>query len=204
MTESQAGAPTDGRFDRFSNDDSRDLLAEFPLAWLVARNGAEASQLPLLGEYDDEGRLVGLLGHMARRNPLFARLTDAPAATILFSGPNGYVSPDHAERRDWAPTWNYAQLVIDAQIAFLPDDADASLAALVEAMEGDRWGHQHLGKRYPGMAAAIIAFRARVLRLNGRFKLGQDEQPAVLAAIMRNHPDAALVRWMRRFAPDRG
>ncbi|AJP72105.1 FMN-binding negative transcriptional regulator [Sphingomonas hengshuiensis] len=189
-------------FDRFDDSDVRDLIAEYPLAWVVAVGGQ--SLLPLLGEVDGDGRLTHLLGHMGRSNPLFAQLSADPRATILFTGPQGYVSPDHAQRRNWGPTWNYAQLAITAEIEFLPDEGDAALAALTLAMEGDRWSAAELGPRYTGMAAAIIAFRARVTGLTGRFKLGQDEPDETFSAILRTHPDAALVAWMRRFGKARG
>lgn len=194
-------------FARFDDADVLALVAEFPLAWIVARGAssdpAEASLLPLLGEYDEAGRLVRLLGHLGRRNPLYALLSARPAATILFNGPHGYVSPAQAEWRDWGPTWNYAQLTVAADILFEPDGADAALTALVEAMEGPTddggWSSAELGGRYAGMAGAIVAFRAHVTAVAGRFKLGQDERRPVFDAIVRNHPDAALVRWMRRF-----
>ena len=187
------------RFSQFEAADVRDLIAEYPLAWVVARGTAEASLLPLLGEYDEAGGLVRLLGHLGRRNPLHARLREASAATILFNGPQGYVSPDHAGLRDWGPTWNYAQLTIAADVVFEPERTEEALATLVSAMEGDRWSSAELGDRYAGMTGAIIGFRAHVATLDGRFKLGQDERRPVLDAILRNHPDAALVRWMRRF-----
>lgn len=194
-------------FTRFDDADIRDLVAEFPLAWIVARDPssdpAAASLLPLLGEYDETGRLVRLLGHLGRRNPLYAQLTERPAATILFNGPHGYVSPAQAGLRDWGPTWNYAQLTVAADVVFEPADTDDALAALVEAMEGPKengaWSSAELGDRYAGMAGAIVAFRAHVTAIAGRFKLGQDERRPVFDAILRNHPDVALVRWMRRF-----
>lgn len=186
-------------FATFEPSDVRDLLAEFPLAWVIAREGGAASLLPLLGEYDDDGRLVSLLGHMGRRNALHAQLMQAPAATILVNGPQGYVSPDHAGRRGWGPTWNYAQLTIGATVTFLPDATDHAIDTLVHAMEEDRWSRAELGERYDGMARAIIAFRARVDSLSGRFKLGQDEDPATFANIVESHPDSLLTRWMRRF-----
>jgi transcriptional regulator len=186
-------------FDRYDDDDVRELIAAYPLAWVVARGSATASLLPLLGEYDAQGRLVSLMGHMGRRNPLHAELSAASSATILFTGPQAYVSPAHAERRDWGPTWNYAQLTIAADVAFLPDRSEAALAELVEAMEGGRWTHEELGERYRGMAAAIVAFRADVTHLTGRFKLGQDEAPEVFDAICRNIGDDELVEWMKRF-----
>lgn len=185
-------------FDRYTPAQVRDLIADYPLAWVSA--GADARLLPLLGEYDADGRLVSLLGHMARRNPLHARLAAAPAASLLFTGPQGYVSPAQAERRDWGPTWNYATLVIGAEVKFLPDGIDQALAVLTQAMEGTDWTVGELGSRYSGMAAAVVAFRAHVTTITGRFKLGQDEAPEVFAAICRNHPDAALVRWMRRLS----
>jgi transcriptional regulator len=186
-------------FEQFTRDDVRDLISEFPLAWLVARGESKASLLPLLGEYDDAGELVSLLGHLARRNPLVALLSDAPAATILINGPHGYVSPDQAERRDWGPTWNYAQLTIAADMRFLDGEIDTALDALIRAMEGDRWTSAQLGPRYAGMARAVIPFRAHVTGVSGRFKLGQDEDRDTLAAILRNHHDPTLTRWMRRF-----
>jgi transcriptional regulator len=196
----EAGEQIGAMFDQHTHADVSDLIAEYPLAWVCARASDEASLLPLLGEYDAEGRLVALFGHMARRNPLHARLTAAPEATVLFTGPQAYVSPAQAERRNWGPTWNYAKLVIGATVEFLPDAVDEALAALTRAMEGDRWKADELGARYAGMASAVVAFRAHVTSMTARFKLGQDEAPEVFAAICRNHPDAGLVRWMRRFS----
>lgn len=195
-------------FEAFDDKDVQDLIAEFPLAWLCAADGRvdHASLLPLLGVYDAQARLTELVGHMARRNPLFVALSGSPRALILFRGPEGYVSPEHAGKRDWGPTWNYAQLRIEADVAFEPDRTGAALDMLVDAMEQGRaapWRAGELGERYPQMKQAIIAFRARVTKLSGTFKLGQDEQPETLRAILANLPDPSLVRWMRRFNRDR-
>jgi transcriptional regulator len=185
-------------FDGYTAADVRDLIAEYPLAWVTAPGGA-ASLLPLLGEYDADGTLLRLFGHMARSNPLVAALGQAPRATILFVGPHGYVSPDHAGKRDWGPTWNFVELAITADLLFQPEATGEALDTLVDAMEHGRWTSAELGARYDGMAAAVIAFRAHVVAVKGRFKLGQDESRPVFESILRSHPDAALVRWMQRF-----
>lgn len=192
-------------FTRYLPADVRDLIAEYPLAWVCAAGGEadQASLLPLLGEYDEEGRLVRLLGHMARRNPLAERLLADPRVLILFNGPHAYISPEHAGLRDWAPTWTFAQLRIEAELVFEPEHTGQALAELVDTMESGRiapWAVSELGARYPGMAAAIIGFRARVTKVLGQFKLGQDERPDVLEAILASIDDPALCRWMRRFA----
>jgi transcriptional regulator len=197
-------APKAPRFERFDDDDVRALIEAYPLAWVCAGSGAaiEASQLPLIGVYDDAGRLTELIGHLMRSNWLYPALTVAPDATILFAGPDAYVSPEHAGRRDWAPTWNYAQLRIGAEIAFDEDFTEYSLQVLIDAMEAERaqpWDIGELGARYHAMLGRIIGFRARVTSLSGKFKLGQDENPATLNAILANLPDAAMSAWMRRF-----
>lgn len=195
-------------FASFEDADVRDLIAEYPLAWVCAPGAGpeNASLLPLLGEYDEAGRLTHLFGHMSRRNPLVGQLSVDPRALILFQGPQAYISPAHAGRRDWAPTWNFAQLRIDARVTFLPDETRLALDSLVRAMERpfDRpWEVAELGDRLEPMQAAIIAFRAKVIDLSGKFKLGQDEGVETLETIVETLPDSATVRWMRRFNTQR-
>jgi transcriptional regulator len=196
-------------FEQFSADDAAELIREFPLAWVLPGVGddrLQASMLPLLAERNEQGAVVALNGHMARRNPLYAALAAHPLATILFQGPQAYISPTWVRNRDWAPTWNYAQLRCDVEVAFDPDGGDASLSQLVDTMEDGRdnlWHISEMGDRYRGMEQQIIAFRATVRGLAGRFKLGQDERPDILSDILAHVENPALARWMRRFNPGR-
>src|SRR5688572_6218099 len=122
-------------FERFGDADVRALVEGYPLAW-VCGGGAgalEASLLPLIGVYDAEGRLTELIGHLMRSNPLCRALTQEPGATILFHGPSAYVSPEHAGRRDWAPTWNYAQVKVAAEVEFDAGLTEYSLKLLIDA-----------------------------------------------------------------------
>lgn len=194
-------------FERYEPADMRALIEAFPLAWVCAgASGAIASRLPLIGIFDAAGNLVELIGHLMRSNPLYAALSDAPTATILFSGPDAYVSPEHAGLRDWAPTWNYAQLKIGAEVAFDDTLTRDSLTVLIDAMEAGRphpWSIAELGPRFAGMLTRIIGFRANVTSISGRFKLGQDETPTTLATILGRLPDPDTAEWMRRFNRDR-
>lgn len=191
-------------FERFDASDVAALIADFPLAWVTApsRERSEASLLPLIGVYDEAGQLTELIGHLAKNNPLHAALAGDPRALITFTGPQGYVSPEHAGRRAWGPTWNYAQLVIQAEVRFDKAETEMSLDVLTDAMERDRaepWHSGELGDRYQGMVKRIIGFRAKVTDMRGKFKLGQDEAPETLRNILERHPDPLLVEWMRRF-----
>jgi transcriptional regulator len=192
------------QFERFDAGDVRALIDGFPLAWVCggAAGAMEASLLPLIGVYDDAGKLTELIGHLMRSNPLYRALSDEPAATIMFTGPGAYISPEHAGRRDWAPTWNYAQVKIGASVAFDAALTEYSLKVLIDAMEAGRvrpWGVEEIAGRYHGMLGRIIGFRARVTSLTGKFKLGQDESPETLHAILETLPDADMTEWMRRF-----
>lgn len=191
-------------FERFDEADVRKLVENHPLAWVCGGGAAEmeASLLPLIGRFDERGALVELIGHLMRSNPLHAALVADPRATILFQGPDSYISPEHAGVRDWGPTWNYAQIRVRADVVF--DDAltEPSLDLLIDAMEKERlqpWSKEELGERYRGMLGRIIGFRATVTGLAGKFKLGQDESKEVLASIIGTLPDKATTDWMRRF-----
>lgn len=191
-------------FERFSDADVRALIEAHPLAWVCAGEGAaiDASLLPLIPIFDADGRLVELIGHMMRSNPLHAALQRDPRATILFSGPDAYVSPEHAGRRDWAPTWNYAQLRIGTEIVIDAGLTEYSLKILIDAMEAGRpepWEVDELGPRYHAMLERIIGFRARVTGLSGKFKLGQDEGAETLHRILAALDGDAVTGWMRRF-----
>jgi transcriptional regulator len=191
-------------FTDYDANDVADLISEYPLAWVSAADGRaeHASLLPLIARLDDAGQVIRLIGHMSRRNPLLPALTADPRALILFQGPNGYVSPNAAGSRTWLPTWNFAQVRVEAEIAFEPDGADSALAALVDFAETGQdnpWTIDEAGPRYEKLAPLIIAFSAKPTRLEATFKLAQDERPEVLRSILDNTTDEALARWTRRF-----
>lgn len=195
-------------FERYTDADIAALIAEYPLAWVQASGGdpLEAGLLPLVGVYGADGQLTELIGHVPRHMPLCTSLIAQPSATVFFLGPQAYVSPEHAERRDWGPTWNYARAAISCEIEIDDRHSEPSLDILTDLVEDGRpepWRAEELGARYPGMLSAIIGFRARVVAVRGRFKLGQDERLDTLQAILRNMPDPAMRQWMQRFNEDR-
>lgn len=193
--------------DKFAPRSEADLLrliAEYPLAWVVSQGpeGFGATPLPLLAETNAEGRITALFGHFALSNPHVELLRASPRATILFSGPNGYISPEPISQPAWAPTWNYAVAQFDVDVELVPEENDAALRQLVKFMEADRrepWTVEKMGERYARMLPHIVAFRAHVRTTRGRFKLGQDESRTTFAEIVGAMEDAPLRRWMQDF-----
>jgi len=195
-------------FSTWTDNDVADLIAAYPLAWIVSSGpvGFHATPLPLLADLDGEGRLVSLTGHMARSNPQVAALEQDARALALFMGPHGYISPSWMSDRTQAPTWNYAVLRIEVRIRFGAVTVDEALGRLSSAMEAHRsegWSHDEMGERFRRLSRGVMTFRADVERLDGRFKLGQDERDDVYADILAGLAPGDLADWMRRFNPDR-
>ena len=182
-------------FDPHGADDVRQLIAEYPLAWLISGD-FNASPLPLIAETDDSGAVVALFGHCALRNPLVAGFRANPRGLILFNGPSGYVPTKLLSKPDWAPTWNYAVLRFTVEVEFVGEETRDAIEQLVAKMEGGDWSTESLGPRYDAMLDQIIAFRAHVRSAEHSFKLGQDESAQGFAEIVAGHPDRTLAKWM--------
>ena len=201
----QALSPYDPR----SPEDVSRLVQQQTLGWIVCGAGdkARATVLPLRPVLDAEGRVVRLLGHMARSNPQAAALREDPAALILLLGPHGYVSPSWMADRSQAPTWNYAsaQFLVEATLVEDAAGLAAHLNDLVGAMEAGRpngWAVEEVGARYESLARRIVGFDARVVETRARFKLGQDERDDVFADIvdgLEREGASELLAWMREF-----
>ena len=189
------------------------LVLEHPLAWVVSSDGGafHATPLPLRPRVGADGRIEALEGHMARSNPLCAALQRNASALLLFSGPQGYISPSWVSNRTWAPTWNYTVVQFLVKIVFdeTPARLEAHLDDLVGAMERGRpgaWERSEMGARYGKIKHLIAPFEARVVEQRAKFKLGQDERDATFSeiteALSRSNADALLV-WMRELNPGR-
>ena len=189
------------------------LVLENPLAWVVSQDGGNfrATPLPLRPRVGAGRRIEALEGHIARSNPLCAALQRDARALLLFSGPQGYISPSWVSNRTWAPTWNYAVVQFLVTIAFdeTPARLEAHLDDLVGAMEHGRpgaWQRSEMGARFDAIKRMIVPFEARVVEQRAKFKLGQDERDSVFSeiteALGRSDSDA-LLAWMRELNPGR-
>lgn len=193
-----------GGFQPGHPSDVADLILAAPLAWVISSR-LNSSPLPLLAELGEDGEVAALFGHCGRRNPLVADFAADPTGLVLFIGPAGYVGAGLVSQRDWAPTWNYTALRFRVEVAMVPDETEASVERLMEAMEGPGGAAMidRVGARRDAMLRQIVAFRARVVGADHDLKLGQDEGPATFDEIVAAHPDRDLAAWMRRLARDR-
>ncbi len=181
------------------------LVDSHPFALIVSRDGEalQATPVPLL--YEEEGANAYLLGHFARANPHVAALTRDGRALAVFLGCHGYISPSWMSDKTQAPTWNYETAHFDVEVAFdhAPEAAREAVDRITEQMERGRvnaWSVDQMGERYHRLVRGVISFRAKILTVRSKFKLGQNERLDVLEEILRGldaNGKAGLSRRMR-------
>ncbi|WP_176596358.1 MULTISPECIES: FMN-binding negative transcriptional regulator [Sphingobium] len=190
-----------GPFDQVHPDDLARLIDGYPLAWVMPlADPALATPMPVLLESDTDGTLRSLLGHLPLAHPAVAALRADSSALFLFHGPHAYISPAWLTDKDWAPTWNFAVAKLTADVALdegLTDEALRCTVAHMERDQADPWTVAQMGARYESLKRRVIGFRATITGVSARFKLGQDEKPAVFGEILTGLGDHPIAAWMK-------
>jgi transcriptional regulator len=138
--------------------------------------GLIASHLPLL--LDAAGPRGHLLGHMARANPQWRRVEGEVMA--IFSGPHAYVSPSWYEEEGTVPTWNYVAVHAYGNFQTVEDENGLLdiLRRSVQVYEGQRpepWAFDESAPHVEGLLKAIVGLRIEITRLEGKWKLSQNQ-----------------------------
>jgi len=181
-------------------------IEEYSFAHVIsgADGNLVASHLPLLYDRTD-GPHGTLLGHMARANPQWQAAAGGPVLAI-FAGPHAYVSPRWYEAERVVPTWNYVAVHAYGRLELVeePGPAESILRRTVAHYEGQRWQLPNDRDFVESLLRQIVAFRIPVERLEGKWKLSQNQPPArrekVAAALEQSgrEADRAVAREMRR------
>ena len=187
---------------------AQQLIAEHPLALLIGPDADQqsfVSHIPLSVIEDEQGWM--LEGHMARANPHWNWLSQQTTALAVFSGPSAYVSPKHYEDLQQVPTWNYLAVHVYGSLSLIdePKDKDALLKRLIgrhEPAYAAQW--RGLPEEYQQrMLQAIVGFRLRVTRWEGKFKLSQNRSAAERERIQQSYREGtaqeqSVAQWMAR------
>ncbi len=149
--------------------------------------GLTATHLPFVIE-EDGGRIT-LLAHMAKANPQWRDFAAGGDALVIFMQPHAYVSPRLYDSRQNVPTWNYVAVhaygrpvlieeraaKMDLQQKLIRQHDAGYLAQMAELPES------YLDARL----AAIVSFSIAAIRIDARYKLSQDKNPAERERIAR-------------------
>jgi transcriptional regulator len=115
---------------------------------------------------------------MARANPQWRDVEGE--VLVVFSGPHVYISPSWYEAEGTVPTWNY--VAVHAYGTFhVVEDRESLLDILhrlVQIHEGTRpvpWIFDESAGHVETLLKSIVGFRIEVTRLEGKWKLSQNQ-----------------------------
>ncbi len=149
--------------------------------------GLTASHLPFVIE--EEGGRITLLAHMAKANPQWRDFAAGAEALVIFMQPHAYVSPRHYDSRQNVPTWNYVAVHAYGRPLLIEERA-AKIELQQKLIRQHDAGYLAQMAELPesyleAKLAAIVSFSLAVTRIEARFKLSQDRNPAERERIAR-------------------
>ncbi|GAA3636895.1 FMN-binding negative transcriptional regulator [Flavivirga jejuensis] len=154
-----------------------EVIKTYPLATLISvkDNQPLITHLPLV--YNDDGKLIG---HIDIFNPQAELLKDNNDVTIIFSGPQCYISPSIYTTKQ-LPTWNYIRVHLKATVKAIASkealkESLIKMTAFLEAPD-----HKYVlepdNKSMKGYLDYIKMFEITIDSWEGKFKLSQDKKP---------------------------
>ena len=153
-----------------------EVIKTYPLATVISVKDNEPliTYLPLV--YDN-GKLIG---HIDIFNPQAKLLKDDNDVTILFGGPQCYISPTVYSTKQ-LPTWNYIKVHLKGNVKAIESKAalKQSLITMTEFLEAP--DHKYVlepnNPRLDANLDYIKMFEISITDWEGKFKLSQDKRP---------------------------
>ncbi|WP_323788266.1 FMN-binding negative transcriptional regulator [Psychroserpens sp.] len=165
---------------KYHLDDNQNHMIEviktYPLATVISidNNAPLITHLPLIF---DNGKLIG---HIDIYNPQAKLLKNDHNVTLIFSGPECYISPS-VYATTQLPTWNYIKVHLKGTVKAIESKAalKQSLIAMTEFLEAP--DHNYVlepnNPRLDSNLNYIEMFEITITHWEGKFKLSQDKKP---------------------------
>jgi len=162
------------------------LMRARPFAALISTTqaGLYGTHLPTV--LKDEGTFGTIECHLSRANPHWKDLAEGGEAMMIFSGPDGYITPNwyatKAATGKAVPTWNYAIVHAYGRPAVMKEKDwllrhVTELSDQQERSEAHPWKVSDAPASYVDvMLRGIIGFRFEITRLEGKWKMSQNRE----------------------------
>ncbi len=154
------------------------VIEDFGFATVISQTKEDVivTQLPLILERE-KGVNGTLVGHLDKNNPHVQYLDDRNI-TVIFHGPNAYISPNVYESSQ-LPTWNSISVHIKGTVHISESsenvrDSIIKMTSLLEN-EDNPFVLDKKNKKMSGMLNHIVGFNIEIDEIIGRFKLSQDK-----------------------------
>jgi len=155
-----------------------EVLKSYPLATLISVKNSEPfiTHLPLI--YREDGKLIG---HIDKFNPQTELLKDNNPLTVIFSGPECYISPSLFSSKQ-LPTWNYIKVHLKGTVEAIESKnaLKESLIKMTEFLEQPEHNYV-LESNNSSMERNLDYIKMFEISINsweGKFKLSQDKKPS--------------------------
>jgi transcriptional regulator len=197
----------------FRVDDAKTVaafMARYDFATIVthSKDGSLlASHVPVLVRESEAGSVIA--GHVARANSHWRSMDGESESLAIFHGPHGYISPTGYVTSPAVPTWNYAVVHAHGRPR-AREDAEfirgvvTELTERYESSRERRWDPAMVpAEYYDKLLGAIVGFEMQIVRLEAKFKLGQnrsaDDRNGVITALEQEQAPAAreLAEFMK-------
>ncbi len=154
-----------------------EVIKKYPLATVISvKNDIPLiTHLPLIYRETDKK----LIGHIDAYNPQAALLKDNNIITIIFSGPQCYISPSVYSTTQ-LPTWNYIKVHLKGTVVEITDEKKVkqSLVDMTNFLEAPDYKYKLKmdNPRMHGLINYIKGFEIAITSWEGKFKLSQDKK----------------------------
>lgn len=165
---------------KIHQDDNRDHLLEviktFPLATVISvnENTPFITHLPLIWD----GKK--LIGHLDKYNPQTEFLRDTRDVTVIFSGPQCYISPSIYTTTQ-LPTWNYVKVHLKGTVQAVTNTEriKEGLINMTRFLEkpDQKFVLEPENTQMKKYLPFIHGFEITITKWEGKFKLSQDKNP---------------------------
>ncbi|MFI4967286.1 MAG: FMN-binding negative transcriptional regulator [Gammaproteobacteria bacterium] len=168
------------------------MMQKHPFALLVTRHDGEVQLTHLPFHLDPRRGPRGTLeAHLARINPQCEAILAGGPSTVVFRGPDGYVSPRwYEDPAKNVPTWNY--VAIHAHGRLKPVTEQARLLDMIgrltdehEAYIEKPWSIREAQAHAEHLAKHILGFELEIEELEGKFKLSQNRSDGDRAGVLK-------------------
>ena len=154
------------------------VIKTYPLATIISvkDNVPFITHLPLIYNKDNS-----LIGHIDYNNPQAELLCNNNSVTIIFSGPQCYISPSIYSTTQ-LPTWNYIKVHIKGKVTAIKDVKviKQSIVDMTDFLEqpNPKYSLDINNSRMDGLINYIKGFEIKITDWEGKFKLSQDKKPS--------------------------
>jgi len=152
------------------------VLKHFPLGMLVtAKDGKPfVTHIPFI--YNETSKK--LVAHLDRSNPQLETLTENAEVTVVFKGPDTYISPS-IYTTPQLPTWNYIIVHVTGRLQLIdePEAIKQTMVDMTKFLEGKERNFilKQDDPRMERLIDYIQAFEIEITNWEGKFKLSQDK-----------------------------